>query len=290
MIESEAKLIDEVKENFGSELKRHYKHIEFTFEPRPGEVVPCLMSLPAEKGGPYPVLIFLHGSHQNKEFIEEICTPFNEAGFAMIGFDQHMRGTRKVEGGVLTQAAAWRERFWKTPNDTRRLIDYLETDDRFDPERIYLVGASYGTITGVPTMALDKRIKAGMFVVGGGNIHNLVNSPAVKENLPQGVAEVISPLMKFFIGVADPIHLAPEISPRPVYMQNGEIDTVVTPESGQALFDALRDPKKIDWYPCDHPDLRPEDGPVVIQMLGDGLKWLIEQDEKVAAAMNKDAS
>jgi poly(3-hydroxybutyrate) depolymerase len=246
---------------------------------RPGERMAAILTLPAVTQKPVPVIVLLHGSHQEKEFVEEICTPFNEAGFAMVCFDQYMRGERSVKGNVLTVACAFRERCWKTVHDTRRLIDYLQTRTDIDGNRIYLVGASYGAIAGTAVLAQENRIKAADLVVGGGNVRLLGSAPEVRRELPHWLLPFAGPLMAFVMGSAEPLVHAPKISGIPVLMQNGSNDGVVIPESGKALFAALPEPKEIRWYPINHPDREPN-GQEVLKMLDEGLKWLVEQDAK----------
>lgn len=269
--------VEETKEVFGVTVEQRFRRQAFSYEARPGERVPGLLTLPASGAGPFPAVVFVHGSGQRKHFIEEIATPFNEAGFAMASFDQHMRGTRQVAGN-WRQGMAWRERAWKTVADTRRLVDYLETRPDIDPERIYLVGASWGAITGTSVVAQDKRIKAAVLVVGGGDINTMLDAPLIRDNVPRLALALARPVVRYFMGAADPVRHAPRTAPTPVLMQCGSDDQLVSPEAGEALFAALSEPKELRWYPIDHPGIRAGDGPEILRMLDDGLAWIAEQD------------
>jgi dienelactone hydrolase len=265
-------------EAFGQTLDARYRRQRIEFEARPGERVPAVLTFPMEADGPAPVIVLLHGSHQDKEFIEDICTPFNEAGFAMVCFDQYMRGERSVKGNPWVIGKAYRARSWKTVHDTRRLIDYLETRPDIAADRVYLVGASYGAITGTAVLAREKRIKAADLVVGGGNLRLLAHAPEVRREMPGWMLPVAGPLIAFAIGPAEPVLHAPRIANQPILMQNGSNDGVITPEAGKALFAALPEPKEIRWYPIDHPD-REAKGEEVLKMLNEGLEWLVAQDQ-----------
>jgi len=283
-LEGGIELVDDEKDVFGVAVKRNYRRQEISFEARPGEAVPTLITLPAEADGPVPAIVFVHGSGQSKGFIEEISTPFNEAGFAMISFDQHMRGTRRVEGN-LRQGIAWRERAWKTIADARRVIDYLETRPDIDPNRIYLVGASWGAITGTTVVAQDKRIKAAVLVVGGGDINTMLDAPLIRDNVPRPVLALARPVVRYLMSVADPVRHAHLATPTPVLMQCGSDDQLVSPEAGEALFAAMSEPKELRWYPIDHPGLRKTDGPEILRMLNEGLEWLEAEDRKYRPAV-----
>ena len=272
-----AEVVNDTVDLFGLEKPRNFKRVEFSFEARPGERVPGLMALPLESEGKLPVIIFLHGSGQRKEFIDEIATPFTNAGFAMISFDQLLCGGRKVKGN-LAGAVGWRNRSWMTVNDTRRLVDFLKTQPEFDPERIYLTGASYGAITGTVVLAKEKRIKAGALVVGGGDFDAMLNAPLIRKEVPAPALFLAKLLAKYFVGVADPVRHAPMTAGTPVLMQSGSDDTLVCPEAGTALYAALGEPKEIRWYPIDHPGLRDGDGPEIVRLLDETVAWMLQQD------------
>jgi dienelactone hydrolase len=280
----------------------------FAFEGCGGEKVPALIALPARRTDrKLPAVIFLHGIGQNKNFLKEIAVPFNEAGFAITSFDQYTRGERKLPAGTSRLAGweAFRQRPAKTINEARRLIDYLVTRPEIDPERIYIVGASYGAVTGSTLMAKEQRLRAGVMVYGGGDFGKLIDSYAnhlavavllglidgkdlnpEKPPLPKltpaqerKVGLVIAcfkPLARYFLGVVDPVRYAKQISPRPVYFQNGRSDVLVPAAAGLALQAAALEPKKITWYESDHVGIDLEQ---TRRVLEDGLRWLIEQDD-----------
>jgi dienelactone hydrolase/outer membrane lipoprotein-sorting protein len=286
-----------------------YTITKFTFDGYKGEKIPTLISLPMNsKEKKLPVIVFLHGIGQSKSFLREITGPFNRMGFAFVSFDQYMQGERKLSSGASAMASlqAFAERPAKTINETRRLIDYLLTRPDIDPKRIYLVGASYGAITGSTVLAKDKRLRAGIMVYGGGDFNKLLDSTAnhlgvaaamgmingkdlnpEKPPLPKltqaqerqvgMVLALVKPFASHFLGVADPIHYVDQISPTPVYFQNGTLDVLVPAAAGKALQDAAKEPKKITWYESDHVGIDIEQ---TKQVLEDGLKWLLEQDDQ----------
>jgi dienelactone hydrolase len=262
-------------------------------------------------GKKLPAVIFLHGIGQNKNFLKEITSPFNQTGFALLCFDQYTQGERKLRGkqSFLARCKAFTQRAAKTVDETRRLLDYLSTHPDIDPQRIYLVGASYGAVTGTTVMAKDKRLRAGVLVYGGGDFRKLLHSYAnhlgvaaalglidgrnlnpEKPPLPKLTSSqerkvrlligCIIPVVRYFLGAADPIHYAGRISPTPVYFQNGTHDVLVPAAAGKALQDAAREPKKITWYESDHVGIDLEH---TRRVLEDGLKWLLEQDDSFRA-------
>lgn len=111
--------------------------------------------------------------------------------------------------------------------------------------------------------------------------------PKLTPSQERKVGMVISclvPLARYFGGVADPIHYAAQISPTPVFFQNGKYDVLVAAAAGKALQDAAKDPKKITWYDSDHVGINLDD---TKRVLGDALKWLLEQDDQFRAPEEK---
>ncbi|MFM1921739.1 MAG: hypothetical protein RLZZ303_3373 [Candidatus Hydrogenedentota bacterium] len=278
----ETTVVADTKEIFGVERPRNYRRTEFSIEARPGDRVPCVITQPLEFEGKLPTIVFVHGSGQDKRFVETICTPFTNAGFAMVSYDQWNRGERKIQEDGLKKALAWYDRGWKAVNDARRIADYLLTRDDVDPERLYLVGASYGAMTGTHILAHDKRFKAGVLVVGGGDFKVMLDAPLIRDELAKALGEsqsklllgMLKPVARWLGGPFDPVRSAAMTAPTPVLMQCGEDDALVSPDAGRALYAALAEPKEIVWYDIDHPGLRDGDGPEIIRMLDEGLAWL----------------
>ncbi len=254
------------------------------FDTTPGEKLPAILTLPKERTAPVPCIVFLHGIGQEKEFVEEISPMYNAAGWAMMSFDQHMRGERKLpkDAPAWQQLTAFRQRACKTVNDARRVADYLQTRPEIDPERLYLVGASYGAITGSTAAAFDPRFKAVVLVYGGGNVRHLMQSDAIRGELDKGplgwiAADAATALARYVLAPADPTRYAHLIAPRPVLLQNGTKDVLISDAAAKALQEAVREPKRITIYPGDHIGL---DEDTVMKVLKEGLEWLQEQDAK----------
>ncbi|MFO7974856.1 MAG: dienelactone hydrolase family protein [Candidatus Hydrogenedentota bacterium] len=262
-----------------------YRRIEFSFQGVEGEdrVPGVLVTPPPLEEGAHPCVIFLHGIGQKKEFIDEIATPFIEAGFAMATFDQYTRGERRLpeEAGLLEEGLALRRRGALTVLETRRLVSYLESRKDIAKKRIYLVGASFGAITGATAFAFEPRLKAAVLVYGGGDLPLLLDSEQARNEI--GVwAKPLTMLMSFLLAPADPIRYIDRAAPRPVLFQNGTHDTLVPASSGQALFEAAAEPKEIIWYDSDHIGLDEEHVWVVLE---DAIEWLRRQDRQIRKAV-----
>lgn len=141
------------------------------------EKVPTLICKPVTGSGPYPVVIFLHGTGGSKDdrYVHKMLFELCKKGFMAVAIDARFHGER-VPGGAhrskeyveaITQA--WENKdaahqthpfYYDTVYDLWRLTDYLVTRPDVDPKRIGMTGISMGGIETWLAASVDKRIKA----------------------------------------------------------------------------------------------------------------------------------
>jgi len=248
-----------------------YRRVDLAFDGLPGEPVPTLLGLPLGDGK-FPCVIFLHGIGQDKSFHDTIAPIFIDEGFAITTFDQYTRGERHLgDVSLISEAYGLRRRAAVTVLETRRMVDYLETRQDIDPDRIYLLGASFGAITGSTAAAFEPRIRAVVLTYGGGDLSKLFASQQAMDEL--GIMHGIAAAMVgYLMAPADPIHHIAKIAPRPVLLQNGEDDTVIPANAARALQQAAAQPKEIVWYAGDH--IGPDEDHVY-RVLHNTVEWLV---------------
>jgi fermentation-respiration switch protein FrsA (DUF1100 family) len=154
--------------------------------------------------------------------------------------------------------------------DNRRAIDYLETRQDVDAERVALLGVSMGGIFGSILAAVEPRIDAAALIVAGGRwdllLENSAHPSAVNlRNLIPDI-ELVQQVMR---GV-EPVNFVGHIAPRPLLMVNGEQDQVIPRACAEALHDAAGEPKQVIWYQGGHIGMPPH-------VIGQVVEWLAEQ-------------
>jgi serine/threonine protein kinase/dienelactone hydrolase len=124
------------------------------------------------------------------------------------------------------------EAFHKTIKDFRRSVDYLETRQDIDAQKIAYYGYSWGGLIGSQISSVEDRVKLNIFLAGGLRLGTFPIRPEI-----------------------DPINYAPRVA-IPTLMLNGEYDLVYRGrESAQPLYDLLGTPKedkKQEFYKTDH--------------------------------------
>lgn len=238
-----------------------FKLFNVTYNSIHHQRVTGLLSLPKKAENPLPVVILMHGlgDHKGVDYVEFGNQFFLKKGYAVLRLDISDHGDRKED--VYEFDFTGKYKYWsrnvisQTVFDLRRAVDFIESRQELDPERIGYFGISLGGIIGTVFCGVEKRIKVPVIVLAGGQLDLLF-----KEKMPSEVA-------KDFVSFIDPMNFVKQISPRPLLMINAKNDEVVPPEMSKLLFERAKKPKEIIWYDAKHRDA-PLD-----KIYGDGLQW-----------------
>jgi pimeloyl-ACP methyl ester carboxylesterase len=166
------------EEDCGAYLRRK---VSLAVQPR--DRMPAYLLIPKSRKGRVPAIVCFYGTtsgagkettvglvgsapgtppEKNRAFAVDMV----EAGFVAFAGD-YLRDGERVEPGMRPyDTTRFYERFpdWSVHGkdvwDTMRAIDYLQTLDFVDPDRIGMVGHSYGGHSTVFTAALEPRIRA----------------------------------------------------------------------------------------------------------------------------------
>lgn len=151
------------------------EQIYFSFCTDKTNRVPGILLKPANASGRRPVVIALHGTGGNKESMVELCNKFVERGFIAVAMDARYHGERRAGKGLEDYYAAivraWHGSgehplYYDTAWDVTRLVDYLETREDVDAQRIGLMGISKGGIETYFVAAAEPRIAVAVPCIG----------------------------------------------------------------------------------------------------------------------------
>lgn len=137
--------------------------------------------------------------------------------------------------------------------DVRRGVDWLQGRENVEGGRVGIVGLSMGAVIANLAMGVEPRLKAGVSILGGGDIsgiiwHGLVTIMAKFELKRSGYTERS---LREKLAPIDPMSFARYNRPRKVYMINGAFDFIIPRKNVKALWLALGKPK-ITWLPAGH--------------------------------------
>ena len=228
-------------------------HIErVQFSSTHDQRVPAVLYRPAPNGTLPAVVLVGHGAGASKDdpLMRRLFQHWAEEGFACVCIDAPFHGERAERlvdpTSILMRPFSGLHFGVQAAVDMMRAADWIESRPDLDAGRLGFVGFSMGTILGVQFVALDQRVRAAVFALGGaGLLHYFAGmAPAERRADYDLVAEAL-----------DPLHFAPLIAPRPVLMVNGRKDEVIPAALGHVLFNALQEPRQIVWYDGGHGDV-----------------------------------
>ena len=226
--------------------------------------VPALLTIPG-KGGKTakrpPVVLLVHGLGGSKSSMLLLAVAFARRGYATFAPDLPEHGDRR-RGGDATIATMslleTRRSVAVGVTDLRRGVDFLQTRPEIDGGKIGLVGVSLGGIYGAVLAGIEPRIAGTVLWSAGGDWGKLLTESRQRlairrrENgLPD--AETINKTLRD----VDPVTYAPNIAPRPLLLLTGTSDSIVPNACTEALYDAAREPKRLERFSGGHvPDPR----------------------------------
>ena len=217
-----------------------------------GERVMAYVFLPKDADPPYQTVVMFPGSNAiHKESSEDLTgvwfSYLMKSGRAVI--HPIYKGTYErgdeLDSDYPEETSFYKEHVIMWAKDLARSIDYLESRDDMDTDRLAFAGFSWGGVMGTILPAVEPRIKVNVLVVAGF---------CFQRALPE----------------ADQITYVPRVT-QPTVMINGEFDFFFPVETAQKpLYDLLGTPeadKKYVVFPGSHSIPR-------AAMIRESLAWL----------------
>lgn len=227
-------------------------HEQFTveklhFQSRPGLYVTGNLYLPKDSTGPVPAILYVcgHGgvkkdgvSYGNKVHYHHHGSWFARHGYVCLTIDSLQLGEiEAIHHGTYRYKMWWWNNRGYTPAGVEawncvRAIDYLQSREEVDPERIGVTGRSGGGVYSWWIAAIDERIGAAVPVAGITDLENHVVDGCV-----EGHCDCM--FMVNTYGWDYPM-VAALVAPRPLMIGNSDAD-IIFPENGvRRLLDKVR--------------------------------------------------
>jgi dienelactone hydrolase len=226
-----------------------------------GERLPVYLFRPREAVGPMQTVVYFPGSGATwLSTIDDYTmahVEFLVRGGRAVAFPVLQSTFERDDGFVYRRqdpSNTYREHVVQWVKEVRRTLDWLETREDVDPERIAYFGYSWGGMLAPITLAVESRFRAAVVLVGG--LSALPTQPEV-----------------------DPFNFVTRVT-LPVLMLNGEYDMIhPVEEAARPMFDLLGTPtedKRLFVSPVGHLVMYPD-------MIGETLGWLDRYLGRVSA-------
>jgi dienelactone hydrolase len=216
--------------------------------------------VPEGEGAHPTVMVFpiLAGSHVVSEGLAKALV---NRGYAVLRMEREALDLEAAEDAETPSRA-----FRHAIIDARRLLDWLETREEVDRERLAAAGVSLGGIMAATLLGVDDRLGAGFFIMAGGGLaeilHDSTEKPVRKFRdrfiEAQGF-ETREEFVEWFRPLTepvDPLRYASRIDPDRVLLISGRYDRVIPGERTRALWEGLGEPRWVR-FPAGHYQLFP---------------------------------
>lgn len=174
---------------------------------------------------------------------------------------------------ISSDARTWFEFNRRAVIEIRQVVEWALTRPEIIHDKIGVAGISLGGMISAIAMAVDKKIKEGIFITIGGNLeelgwggrgggnqmghtctreecHNVYRQyPDYMLKVAEKGFENVTPAKECFL--IDPLTYAGYLQKRPILMINGKDDEIVSERSTLALWEAYGKPR-LTWIPGTH--------------------------------------
>ena len=204
--------------------------------------------VPTQSLGPVPVVVLLHYWGASDVSLERtLARRLAEGGIASVIVPLPYHLDRTPEGYVSGQLAVepnvlkLQATMWQSVNDVRRTIDWIEGQDQFDKSRIGIAGTSLGALVAALTFAVEPRIAASCYLLGGADIAHIIwhSSRVVEQREELRRQSYTEERLRQELAGIEPLTYLAKSDQRPSYVIAAKFDTVVPPADAEKLIAAL---------------------------------------------------
>lgn len=170
-----------------------------------------------EGKGPFPAVLWNHGSEHRPGWLPELGPLFVSKGYVF--FVPHRRGQGRSPGPYIMDLLAQAQRTAGPATRSRRLVElmeehlqdqeaaltYLKSLPAVDPKKIAVAGCSFGGVQTVLAASQPWDLRAAVDFAGGAE--SWEGSPDLRERMSSAARKALVPI--FFIQAANDYDLAP---------------------------------------------------------------------------------
>lgn len=204
---------------------------------------------PKKFSGARPALISIHGGPESQSrplFQARNNYLVNELGVALIypnvrGSDGYGKTFLALDNGFKREDSV---------KDIGALIDWLRSDNRFDGERLAVIGGSYGGFMVLASMVqYNDRLRCGVDIVGISSFLTfLKNTQDYRRDLRRAeYGDERDPAMSLYLENISPLTNVKRIT-KPLFVVQGKNDPRVPVTEAEQMVKAIREQGGIAWY------------------------------------------
>ena len=197
--------------------------------------------VPSQNGA---VIVMQHGYKSNRTEMLNEAEMMYRHGYGILLTT--VRAHDESDGEIITFGI-------NEASDLEAWYQYLIARADIDPEKIGILGNSYGGMLAIRYAAQNDNIKAVVANCAFSSLNDTVSTSV--EYFTDLPAFPFAPLIVFWAERetgfetedVDTTKWIAQLSPRPVFLMQGGADVVISADSGQRLYDAAGEPKEL-WF------------------------------------------
>ena len=198
---------------------------------------------PPRSGGPLPAVVYLHGSGGDRSQLLPLAAWLAARGAVALTLTLPSGRAEPPTGAPPEETLRWqRDTIVADGVAVRRALDLLSADERVDPDRLGLVGWSFGGRLGAIVAGVDDRVRAAVLMsVGAVPVSEYV--AAAPADLRDDVEETLPPV--------DPLTQIANAKGA-LLLQAGRSDSIVPQRALRAVADSAPEGARLTWYAAEH--------------------------------------
>lgn len=241
----------------------------FTLTDNLGRVTEGYLSFPDTFAGQLPAVLILggHGTGARAVELVKLSRPAVLCGLNYPAIPEHRVHPLKIPSllfaldSLVTDAVAM----------AFTAIDYLLTRPEVDPDRLTVLGASFGVPFAV-IAGLDSRVGGMALVYGGADMERIIEWN-VRRRIKSGLLRKSGCyLLGTFTAAYEPSRYLARFAPRPVLLINGSDDTKIPLESAKLLYRSAGFPKEQLWLSGGH--IHPSNSELIGELTSAISDWM----------------
>lgn len=228
----------------GARLREHDRSLrggvavaEIVYPSAGADNVTGLVARKPDPGEGSPGVVFMHGRGGSaRDFLSD-ATALARRGAVVLTIDSPFE--RSTDETLRAGNAPIKETYdtmVQNVQDLLRALDILVDQYAADPERLAVVGYSFGAQPATLAAALDERVRALVLMAGLAYPSGLSNDPRVRKTF----------------GAIDTVDYVDNLAPTRLLIQGAEYDSVIPRSELELLYEEASTPKEIRWYDADH--------------------------------------
>lgn len=213
-----------------------------------------------KSAGRYPGVVALHWLGGRFDILESICKELAEDDLAMLMLWMPFYGKRRPKDWkplsemVSEDLEQTQQRFMQAVVDIRRAGDWLASRPEVDRDRVGILGISLGAIVGSLAAGIDTRFARTCFVIGGGDLPEIVWTPSREMRKVKGAlieAGYTKEKLRELWRPIEPLTFAGRIRRDECLLLNAREDEVIPRSSTEKLWEAVGRPT-LRWHKGTH--------------------------------------